>query len=805
MANELVHGSVGTELTQAEWEGVGTHVFNSQATGDIVYASSATQLSRLAKGTDTHVLILSSGIPAWSTSTGITAVGTIATGTWQGTDVGVAYGGTGVSTLAANSVLTGNGSSAIVAETNLTFDGTDLTLADSKTLALGTGSDSQIYYDGTDTFWNLRDTGTGDLMIALAGSYPSPDPDVVHIWNGSAGSVAAPTFQDGLVIESDRATGITFLTPNNVNPSIFFGDPQSNVAGQIRYNHSTPGFEIDVEATDMIKIGASTFDFQQATEISTSTGNLTIGAATGAKVLIGDNDTILYVDGGTGGLGFGAAPHARRFIDWNGSYALNSDPFGFDIRNSLTTMSGGTEAFQVNIAGSITTYAASNVYSHLVGLQVNDPAITLGSGSSVTNASTLRIVGAATEGTNNYALWVASGRVAFDGGGTSTQVTKTGGVLSLGTSTVNGNNASGTVAVGATASIGITTYTNNNSTLTFTDAASLYIEGIPIESTNVDITNTPLALWVDAGVSRFDGAVDIQGGYANGGGAPYDGVVDAGGGGNWTTAQAGDDDLDAGDYTMLIKGGAYSTLTVSTDEAKIVVEPGATFSGAVVLSGDDVTLVLGAGCAMSGLVTLSGANCSLICENGVDLVGILLSGDKGFVDGGGWDTLSNGGTTNVGINITGDDCVVENVASQTTAGGGSNYSAVKAAGVRGVVKNVKIITGDIAGIESTSAATDLLIDGCYIADSDDQGMYIVGPRTRIIGCHLLSSGEDGILLKGTADNSLVVGCVIQDQANDPLEVETDAENCVVVGNRVDGAIDDNSGTSTVTGNDATAF
>ena len=41
MANELKHGSVGTELTQAEWEGVGTHVFNSQATGDIVYASSA--------------------------------------------------------------------------------------------------------------------------------------------------------------------------------------------------------------------------------------------------------------------------------------------------------------------------------------------------------------------------------------------------------------------------------------------------------------------------------------------------------------------------------------------------------------------------------------------------------------------------------------------------------------------------------------------------------------------------------------------------------------------------------------------
>jgi len=154
MANEFVHGSVGTELTQAEWEGVGTHVFNSQATGDIVYASSATQLSRLAiSGTATHILSISGGVPVWAapaaaaagsltgstlasgvTASSLTSVGTIATGTWEGTDVGVAYGGTGVSTLTDNAVLTGTGASAITAESNLTFDGTTLTVATGKTL-----------------------------------------------------------------------------------------------------------------------------------------------------------------------------------------------------------------------------------------------------------------------------------------------------------------------------------------------------------------------------------------------------------------------------------------------------------------------------------------------------------------------------------------------------------------------------------------------------------------------------------------------------------------------------------------------
>ena len=66
MANELKHASQGTELSQAEFEAVGLHVFNSQATGDIVYASSSTQLTRLAKGVDNTVLQMGgSNIPEW--------------------------------------------------------------------------------------------------------------------------------------------------------------------------------------------------------------------------------------------------------------------------------------------------------------------------------------------------------------------------------------------------------------------------------------------------------------------------------------------------------------------------------------------------------------------------------------------------------------------------------------------------------------------------------------------------------------------------------------------------------------------
>ena len=65
MANELKHGSVGTELTQAEWEAVGTHVIDSQAKGDIIYASSPSQLSRLGIGSDDDRLEVATDVPAW--------------------------------------------------------------------------------------------------------------------------------------------------------------------------------------------------------------------------------------------------------------------------------------------------------------------------------------------------------------------------------------------------------------------------------------------------------------------------------------------------------------------------------------------------------------------------------------------------------------------------------------------------------------------------------------------------------------------------------------------------------------------
>lgn len=70
MANELKHKSVGSELTQTEFEAVDLHQLDSQATGDLIYASSATQLSRLAKGSEGQYLKQGATIPQWAAVSG---------------------------------------------------------------------------------------------------------------------------------------------------------------------------------------------------------------------------------------------------------------------------------------------------------------------------------------------------------------------------------------------------------------------------------------------------------------------------------------------------------------------------------------------------------------------------------------------------------------------------------------------------------------------------------------------------------------------------------------------------------------
>ena len=284
----------------------------------------------------------------------------------------------------------------------------------------------------------------------------------------------------------------------------------------------------------------------------------------------------------------------------------------------------------------------------------------------------------------------------------------------------------------------------------------------------------------------------------------YDGVVDSGGGVDFTTLQAGDDELDAAAYSMWVKQATYDAgLTVSTNNVFVFLESGTIVQGDIVLSGTGITLVLGGGCDIQGTVTISGIGSQVLCHNACDLDGVIMSADDGLFDGGGWDTLVNGSAARHAINISGDDCIARNCAVQTTSGGGSSFEGIIGSSDRVMIDRVKVISADDRGFQLSGG--DNLVTNCLILDSDLDGIRINGPRARVIGNYIISAGGDGIQLTDGADNSICTGNIVKDQTNQSIDINTDGEDCVVVSNRVDGAVADNSGTSTVASNDATAF
>ena len=116
MADELKHKDVGPTLTENEWKDVDTHILDGQATGSMIYALSAAQLSRLGIGSAGQLLGIAGGIPVWETYAGtssIVTVGTVTTGEWTATALAPTYGGTGQTTWTTGQILYANGANTI--------------------------------------------------------------------------------------------------------------------------------------------------------------------------------------------------------------------------------------------------------------------------------------------------------------------------------------------------------------------------------------------------------------------------------------------------------------------------------------------------------------------------------------------------------------------------------------------------------------------------------------------------------------------------------------------------------------------
>ena len=155
MANEFRHGTVGTELSQTEYESITGHSFDSQARGDIPISNAAgTGLDRLPIGSAGLPLTAGANDPAYATLDGV-AAGNVA-------NVNV-VGGIPVLFRITASALTGN---VDVTSTH------KIRVLDVWAVGTGAGgaSDTIQVFNGASAITNALDMNVVDTTVVRAGT-----------------------------------------------------------------------------------------------------------------------------------------------------------------------------------------------------------------------------------------------------------------------------------------------------------------------------------------------------------------------------------------------------------------------------------------------------------------------------------------------------------------------------------------------------------------------------------------------------------------------------------------------------------
>ena len=273
MANEFQHKSAGSQLTQAEYEhtdGTG-HIFDSQAAGDIAYASSTTVLSRLGIGTAGKVLMVNSGAsaPEWSAAlTGVTSI--------YATDLII-----GEDSQTAIDFGTANEIDFKVDNANrLTLTASALYPATDNQIDLGTSSleFKDAYFDGTVTADAFAGPLTGDVT-------------------GTASVATTVTITDNESTDEDNA--VVFTAGGDVDG----GDLGLESDGNLTYNPSTgrltatqlAGTLQTASQTNITGVGTISTGVWQGTAIASS--YIAADAITGAKIADDAIDSEHYTDG----------------------------------------------------------------------------------------------------------------------------------------------------------------------------------------------------------------------------------------------------------------------------------------------------------------------------------------------------------------------------------------------------------------------------------------------------------------------------------------------------------------------------
>ena len=195
----------------------------------------------------------------------------------------------------------------------------------------------------------------------------------------------------------------------------------------------------------------------------------------------GNSEAFLWYDTSTGDLSL--------YSRGTGSFDI------YDDATKIVDAVSGTWAFQQ--ATSLTTTAGALTVAPATALAINAGTTLTITAPDATTLNAFRAM--ASDASERYVMqllssWASGSLAHFN--------------VVLETVTLTGANPT-TYDVMRTLAIGQFTYVGTNVNQTVTNPATIYISGAPIASTNVVFTNGPYAIFVDDGLSRFDGTVQL--------------------------------------------------------------------------------------------------------------------------------------------------------------------------------------------------------------------------------------------------------------------------------------------------------